>query len=80
MPDVADPLHLQASARFRRLWSAYEDNRDLLLMGAYVPGSDAALDEAIARRETMLEFLRQAPSERISLETARGSLIEAFGA
>jgi len=62
------------------LWSAYEDNRDLLLMGAYVPGSDAALDEAIARRETMLEFLRQAPSERISLETARGSLIEAFGA
>jgi flagellum-specific ATP synthase len=80
MPDVVDASHLQAAARFRRLWSAYEENRDLLLMGAYVPGSDAALDEAIARREAMLEFLRQAPSERIPLETARGSLIEAFGA
>jgi flagellum-specific ATP synthase len=80
MPDVVDALHLQAAARFRRLWSAYEENRDLLLMGAYVQGSDAALDEAIARRESMLAFLHQAPSERVPLETAHRSLLEEFGA
>jgi flagellum-specific ATP synthase len=80
MPDVADGPHLKAAARFRRLWSAYEENRDLLLMGAYVPGTDSALDEAIARREVMLAFLRQDPCERVTLEAARQSLLEGFGA
>src|SRR3546814_8618631 len=49
MVDSVDPDHAAAAARFRQLWSAYEENRDLMLMGAYVAGSDPILDEAIRR-------------------------------
>jgi len=80
MPDVIDAAHLSAAAHFRRLWSAYEENRDLLLMGAYSAGHDPLLDEAIARREDMLEFLRQTPGEQVGLDGSRMALIEGFGA
>lgn len=78
MADIADPDHQRAAAHFRLLWSTYEDNRDLVLMGAYVPGSDAVLDEAIARRGEMLDFLRQSPHQNVPLNTARKALVEAF--
>ena len=80
MPDVTGPKHVAAAARFRRLWSTYEENRDLLLMGAYASGNDPTLDEAIARREDMLAFLRQAPTDRVPLGPSRDALIEGFGA
>lgn len=79
MPDVTDEAHLNAAARFRRLWSVYEENRDLLLMGAYAAGNDPILDEAIARREDMLAFLRQNPSERAGLEASRSAIVAEFG-
>ncbi len=68
MSDIASPEHAMAAAAFRRLWSAYEDNRDLILMGAYAVGSDSLIDEAIARRQELLGFLRQAPGESVPLE------------
>src|SRR3546814_10813506 len=49
MVDSVDPEHAAAAARFRKLWSLYEENRDLMLMGAYVAGADPVLDIAIAR-------------------------------
>jgi flagellum-specific ATP synthase len=48
MGDVVGPAHLAAAARFRRLNAMIEDNRDLVLMGAYAPGSDPELDAALA--------------------------------
>ncbi len=64
MTDIAAPDHAQAAAAFRRLWSAFEENRDLILMGAYSPGTDPLIDAAIVRRPEILEFLKQAPKER----------------
>lgn len=78
MPEVVDDDHLRGSARFRHLWSIYEENRDLLLMGAYVPGSDPSLDLAIAHRQDMLDFLRQSPREVVNLAEARNDLVGAF--
>lgn len=78
MNDVIDPAHKQAAARFRQLWSLYEQNADLLMMGAYAPGNDATLDEAIARREAMLSFLKQDIDALDSFEASRAALIEGF--
>jgi flagellum-specific ATP synthase len=47
-------------------------------MGAYVSGSDPVLDEAIARRSEMLNYLRQTPHEKVLLPPARAALLEAF--
>jgi flagellum-specific ATP synthase len=80
MTDVVDADHQAAASNYRRLWSLYEENRDLLLMGAYAPGCDASLDEAIARRDDVLSFLRQDREAVIDLETSRAALIESFGA
>lgn len=79
MTDVVDPEHAHAAANFRRLWSAYDENRDLVLMGAYAPGNDPVIDEAMARRDAMLDFVRQAPSDRCEFADARRLLIEGFG-
>lgn len=78
MADIADTDHRRAAARFRQLWSTYEDNRDLVLMGAYVSGNDPVLDEAIARRAEMLDYLRQSPHQNVPMGPARAGLVEAF--
>jgi flagellum-specific ATP synthase len=80
MSDVAAPEHLRAAGAYRRLWSAFEENRDLILMGAYSAGSDPAIDEAVARRPEMLEFLRQGPEARHDFATSVEALTVAFGA
>jgi len=80
MADIVDDEHGAAASSFRRLWSVYEENRDLILMGAYKAGSDATIDEAIARRQEILSFLKQKPKERYELPLASAELIERFGA
>ena len=79
MTDIVAPDHAAAAAALRRSWSAFEENRDLILMGAYSPGSDPMIDEAIVRRPDILDFLRQAAAERVGFEESRAALIEAFG-
>ncbi len=80
MVDVVDPQHQAAAAKFRQLWSRYEDSRDILMMGAYAPGSDALLDEAIARHGAMTNYVRQGSDETVALDAAQSALISGFGA
>jgi flagellum-specific ATP synthase len=76
MADIVSPEHAAAAAALRRLWSAYEENRDLILMGAYAPGNDPLIDDAILRRGELLDFLTQAPSERAPFDESVAGLIE----
>ena len=64
-----------AAAGFRRLWSAFEENRDLILMGAYAPGNDPLIDEAIVRRPELLDFLTQPQLERAPYDASVAALI-----
>jgi flagellum-specific ATP synthase len=80
MSDIVAPEQARAAMALRRLWSAWEENRDLILMGAYSAGTDADLDAAIARRPEILNFLRQTPDERVPLDVSVAALIDAFGA
>jgi len=80
MADVTDDAHMRAAAMYRSLWAAYEENRDLILMGAYRPGNDPLIDEAVSRHQEVLNFLRQNQKERIDLETSISALIAEFGA
>src|SRR5574343_346531 len=50
---------LQTANRFRRMWSLYQQNQDLIQVGAYETGSNPTLDEAIRLRQEMEHFLRQ---------------------
>lgn len=79
MADVTGEDHLRAAAIYRALWSAYEENRDLILMGAYRPGNDPLIDEAVSRRQQLLDFLRQSAKSRVDLDDSINSLIAEFG-
>ncbi|ASR50716.1 FliI/YscN family ATPase [Blastomonas fulva] len=78
--DIISDEHRRAMANFRRIWSAYEENRDLLLMGAYREGTDANIDEAVARRPDLLDYIRQAPHDRVDLDASVADLMQGFGA
>ena len=78
MADCASPEHRNAATRFRRLWSLYEENRDLMLMGAYVPGNDAEIDEAIARHPEQRAFIGQAANALVPLADSIDHLQQGF--
>jgi flagellum-specific ATP synthase len=80
MADIVTPEHAAGALGLRRLWSAFEENRDLILMGAYSPGTDPVIDEAIMRRPEILAFLKQGSTERVDFDSSVAALIEAFGA
>lgn len=52
---------------FKRIYSIYQRNRDLINIGAYEKGSDRDIDLAIALKPAMDQFLQQAISESRSL-------------
>ncbi len=59
MHNVVPKLHFDLARRFRAIYSKYERARDLIQLGAYVSGSDPALDEAINLRDGLDRFLQQ---------------------
>ena len=59
MQTLVSPDELKMSNKLRRLWAVYEQNADLVQVGAYEAGTNPELDEAIRLREQMVTFLRQ---------------------
>lgn len=63
MPAVTTGEHRQDAGRLRELLARYERSRDLVQIGAYQRGTDAALDEALEQLPAVEAFLRQSPDE-----------------
>ena len=59
MHNVVSKAHFEMARRFRAINSRYEKGRDLVQIGAYVSGSDPALDESIRLHDAMADFLQQ---------------------
>ena len=57
--DVCAPPEVAAAARARELLALYRKNEDLISIGAYQKGANAALDHAISLHESLRHFLRQ---------------------
>jgi flagellum-specific ATP synthase len=64
MSEVADASHREAARAFREIMATYRSAEDLIQIGAYVAGSNPAVDRAIERQDAFRSFLRQAPEER----------------
>lgn len=77
MHSVVDKAHMQSALRFRNLYSRYQKGRDLIQIGAYVPGSDRQLDAAVAAFPRMEAFLQQDMHESTDLATALEGLATA---
>ncbi|MHB1021418.1 MAG: FliI/YscN family ATPase [Acidobacteriaceae bacterium] len=67
MSAVTTPEHRQRAAMVRRLLAAYARSEDLVRIGAYKPGSDGELDQALRSRPILRSFLEQGVTERTTL-------------
>nr|WP_199066091.1 flagellar protein export ATPase FliI [Chromobacterium sp. ASV5] len=63
MVDVVPQSQVDMARQFKQLYSRYQRNRDLISVGAYVPGSDPVLDDAMRRQLPMVGFLTQPQHE-----------------
>lgn len=78
MQDIVTPAELELVRRFKYLYSRYQRSRDLISVGAYVPGSDSVLDEAIRRHASFEAFLQQSIHECEGYQGARSKLAQIF--
>jgi flagellum-specific ATP synthase len=74
MHNVADGQHIEDARRFRQLWSKYSKARDLIQLGAYVPGGDPDLDQAVHAHPAMVRMLQQGMHTPALLDDSVGEL------
>jgi flagellum-specific ATP synthase len=79
MPDIVDERHIKLTNELRRLYSLYQQNKDLINVGAYQAGSDPRIDNAIKRQPEILEFLQQSMNEAVDIEHSISDLENLLG-
>lgn len=62
------------SQRFKQLMSRYQRNRDLISVGAYTPGHDPQLDQAVMMHPKLEQFLQQRIDERADVAETHQAL------
>ncbi len=80
MHDIVPAIQLQQARRLKQLLSTYEQNRDLIAIGAYHAGADPRVDAAIAAQAEIREFLHQDLHERVSFTDSVRQLDALIGA
>ncbi|WP_294287387.1 FliI/YscN family ATPase [uncultured Sphingomonas sp.] len=79
MTDITSKPHQHAARVLRRHLATYEENRDLVLMGAYRAGADPAIDAAIAYHPAVMDYVRQDYDAVVPLDDAVMELTGVFG-
>ena len=74
MNQLMAPDQLEKANYFRRLWALYQQNKDLIQVGAYEHGVNPELDEAIKKRPLFEAFMQQDASERFDFDATQTAL------
>lgn len=74
-PQITTLDHLKMTQNFRRMYSLYQQNRDLINVGAYQRGSDPMIDQAIAMQPIMKSFLAQDMNQPVSFNDSYTQLV-----
>ena len=72
------PAQMEAVRQFRSTYALYQRNRDLISVGAYVAGSDPAVDRAIEMFPRLQAFLRQDMHQRAEHGASVADLLSLF--
>ncbi len=78
MNDIVSREQRQAARDFKQLYSLYQQNRDLISVGAYEPGSNEQIDRAIRAMPQLQAFLSQDMDTRVDLQQSLEELITQF--
>ena len=74
--EVVSPEQVEAARRFKQLYSLYEQNRDLISVGAYQTGSDPRVDEAIGYNPRLVAYLSQDMRQKVDWNQSLHDLAE----
>jgi flagellum-specific ATP synthase len=74
MTDIVSQGHWQQANYFRELLGVYNSSLDMIQIGAYHPGSNPKLDEALRIMPLMEGFLKQGIHESTRMEDAMNGL------
>ena len=66
--DLAGAGQKDSAGKLREAMATYHRTQDLIQLGAYVSGSNPKVDAAVRIRQSMEDFLRQAPDAKVTLE------------
>jgi flagellum-specific ATP synthase len=69
MPQVVSEEHDQQARSIKRVYSTYQQNKDLINIGAYARGSDPQIDLSIAAAPPINAFLQQSIKQIVDMES-----------
>lgn len=68
MPQIVDNSQLNLALQFKRLYSRYQQNADLISVGAYARGSDPETDRAVDMLPAIRAYLQQGMDEPMPMQ------------
>ena len=71
MPKLVDEPHMDRARKLRELMAHYEENRDLVSVGAYRQGADPLMDQAIQKIGPIEQLIYQGKQSRGAGDTAQ---------
>ena len=80
MHDIVPKTQFELALRVKRNLSVYQQNQDLISVGAYVRGSNPAIDDAIRLQGSLQHFLSQAPNDAVTIEQSISLLSQVMNA
>jgi flagellum-specific ATP synthase len=73
---LQDKENQKRAITFRKLWASFQQNKDLVQVGAYQGGTNTDLDRALQIRDKMLSFLTQDIDEECHMTSSMQELRE----
>ncbi len=68
MPNVADKEHIKAANDVKEILANYDENEDLINIGAYAKGTNPKIDYAISKISKVNSFLTQDVHDRLNFQ------------
>ena len=73
---LQDKENQKRAITFRKLWASFQQNKDLVQVGAYQGGTNTDLDRALQIKDNMLSFLTQDIDEECDMTSSMQELRE----
>ena len=76
MPAVVSDEHLETMRGIKQMYSRYQQNKDLISIGAYAKGSDPRIDQAIRAEPAINQFLQQKMKQIVPYDESLQDLVK----
>ena len=75
MSSIASSEHKEAAAKMTKALAMYRENKDLIDVGMYQPGTNPKLDAVIEMMPQINDFLQQRTSDSVNMQSTINSLV-----